>query len=218
MCIDSASDAYAGLQLYHVLEKHRQNLDPCPPRPHHAELEKPLEVAISPEDEVLPTEESLPLSDAGGGIETPATEKKATKPGTTPKKVTNNGSPSKSPSASRAPRIHRDSRIVAAELEMQTYRSTKRTGIYARPAALRAYYIWHSNDDLKPGAIAKLLRDPPLQTNTVTSYIIEAVSVEKLPYDKQRMKDELLSLIEPSSLTISKYQTLVQDCQFVPGP
>ncbi|KAG6163322.1 hypothetical protein E4U51_005780 [Claviceps purpurea] len=38
----SASDAYAGIQLFHVLEEKRKNLDPCPDRPHHAELDLPI--------------------------------------------------------------------------------------------------------------------------------------------------------------------------------
>ncbi|KAG5942686.1 hypothetical protein E4U60_007146 [Claviceps pazoutovae] len=38
----SASDAYAGIQLFHVLEEKRKSLDPCPERPHHAELDLPI--------------------------------------------------------------------------------------------------------------------------------------------------------------------------------
>ncbi|KAG6050676.1 hypothetical protein E4U17_006406 [Claviceps sp. LM77 group G4] len=38
----SASDAYAGVQLYHVLEEKRKSLDPCPERPYHVELDLPI--------------------------------------------------------------------------------------------------------------------------------------------------------------------------------
>ncbi|ORY71189.1 ribonuclease H-like domain-containing protein [Pseudomassariella vexata] len=38
----SASDAYAGVQLYAALERERKQLDPCPPRPHHLERELPI--------------------------------------------------------------------------------------------------------------------------------------------------------------------------------
>ncbi|KAG5921972.1 hypothetical protein E4U61_005975 [Claviceps capensis] len=38
----SASDAYAGIQLFHVLEEKRKSLDPCPERPHHVELDLPI--------------------------------------------------------------------------------------------------------------------------------------------------------------------------------
>ncbi|KAG6034881.1 hypothetical protein E4U19_005327 [Claviceps sp. Clav32 group G5] len=38
----SASDAYASVQLYHVLEEKRKSLDPCPERPYHVELDLPI--------------------------------------------------------------------------------------------------------------------------------------------------------------------------------
>ncbi|KAG5965418.1 hypothetical protein E4U58_002812 [Claviceps cyperi] len=38
----SASDAYAGIQLYHALDEKRKSLDPCPERPHHVELDLPI--------------------------------------------------------------------------------------------------------------------------------------------------------------------------------
>ncbi|KAF3062717.1 hypothetical protein CFAM422_010747 [Trichoderma lentiforme] len=44
----AASDAYAGLQLYYVLEEKRKALVPCPPRPHHAELRLPIPLPDPP--------------------------------------------------------------------------------------------------------------------------------------------------------------------------
>src|SRR2546430_11853938 len=46
--------------------------------------------------------------------------------------------------------------------------------------------------------IAKMLRDPPLQTTTVVNYILESIRLEKLPYDKKRVADVLKHL--PPSL------------------
>lgn len=40
--LDSASDAYAGVQLYATLEHHRKQLNPCPPHPHFAETGLPI--------------------------------------------------------------------------------------------------------------------------------------------------------------------------------
>ncbi|KAH6686303.1 ribonuclease H-like domain-containing protein [Plectosphaerella plurivora] len=52
----SASDAYAGLQLYHVLDEMRQAMKPTPPRPHHLELNLPIRLA---EPEVEESEEDI---------------------------------------------------------------------------------------------------------------------------------------------------------------
>ncbi len=39
---DAASDAYAAVQLYAILNHERQNLDSVPPLPHYAELDLPI--------------------------------------------------------------------------------------------------------------------------------------------------------------------------------
>ncbi|MCJ1357329.1 MAG: hypothetical protein MMC33_007325 [Icmadophila ericetorum] len=41
----AASDSYAGLKLFHVLEVKRKSLSPIPPRPEHAELNLPIRTA-----------------------------------------------------------------------------------------------------------------------------------------------------------------------------
>ncbi|MCJ1322850.1 hypothetical protein MMC15_008200 [Xylographa vitiligo] len=43
----AASDSYAGLQLYDVMEGKRKSLEPTPPRPEHAELDLPIRLATS---------------------------------------------------------------------------------------------------------------------------------------------------------------------------
>ncbi|KLU84860.1 hypothetical protein MAPG_03894 [Magnaporthiopsis poae ATCC 64411] len=47
----SASDAYAAVQIYDVLEQQRQSLKPTPPRPYHCELELPIRLAEPEPDE-----------------------------------------------------------------------------------------------------------------------------------------------------------------------
>ncbi|KEY69889.1 hypothetical protein S7711_06444 [Stachybotrys chartarum IBT 7711] len=188
----SASDAYAGIQLYHVLEAERLKLNPTPPRPHHYELGLPIRIAepvveaeadmtdaMVPEDEL---QAIIAEADIAGTPKTPQPPE-------------------------------RDARITAAELEMKSYRSSKQKIISASPSSLRAYYIWHANDNLDPGSIAKLLRTPPLKTNTVVTYILDAIVSEKLPYNKKRVGQELLSTLQPRTMSSSKYQFLVQDCQ-----
>lgn len=106
-----------------------------------------------------------------------------------------------------------DKRVAEADTKMQKYRSAKRGSISVGPSALRAYYIWHENQDLNPEAIAKLLREPPLQTNTVTSYILNTVTGENLPFCKTRMKEEILCLLTTSAANAEKYKSLVESCQ-----
>ncbi|KAL1838992.1 hypothetical protein VTJ49DRAFT_2003 [Mycothermus thermophilus] len=44
----SSSDAYASVQLYHVLNHRRQQLEHVPPLPHHAELDLPIPFVVPP--------------------------------------------------------------------------------------------------------------------------------------------------------------------------
>jgi hypothetical protein len=120
-----------------------------------------------------------------------------------------------SPKDNIAPQVSnpaRDARVVSAELKLKQYRLVKRKGATATPAQLRAYFIWHMNEDLKPEAIAAMLRDPPLQKHTVTTYILKAVTNDSLPYDKSRMRNEILSLLHPSVQVGSMYQELIKCC------
>ena len=55
----AASDSYAGLQLFHILEAKRKAFDPIPPRPAHAELN----LAISLGDQDLPKQPAELLED-----------------------------------------------------------------------------------------------------------------------------------------------------------
>lgn len=107
----------------------------------------------------------------------------------------------------------RDNRVTAADMMMQQYRSSKTGSVTVGPSALRAYYVWYSNDNLTPNDIARLLREPPLQTNTVVSYILDAVAGERMPYCKDRMKTELLSTLSPTAVKIARYQTLMSSCE-----
>ncbi|ODA80451.1 hypothetical protein RJ55_03409 [Drechmeria coniospora] len=195
--VDSASDAYAGVQLYHVLEAKRRALKPCPPRPYHAELGLPIPIPIpipTQQSELNPTEDSSrDVSAAQTVASTPSLART--------KKPAQPASPAAKP---------RDARITAAEIEMKRFRASKRTPIATTPSALRAYYVWRLNEDLGPEAVAKLLRDPPLQSNTVVSYILDAITAEKLPYDKKRLANEITSRLQPGPLT-GRYRHFSRD-------
>ena len=111
----------------------------------------------------------------------------------------------------------KDARIVAAEIWLAEYRANcksidVRKTVKAPAASLRAYHIWHHNEGLDPHAIAKLLRTPPLQTSTVVNYILEAVRLEKLPYDPARLQAEVFSLL-PKEMLASRYKVLASACR-----
>lgn len=186
---DAASDAYAGVQLYYVLDGQRKQLDPCPGRPHHVELGLPIPV-VEPE---LSEESDYLSDDSFSSLDSDIRTELLNMPLT----------PTEQPV--------RDSRVLAAEKKASEYRAAK-VSMSAQPAALRAYYIWYGNADLKPDDVAKILRDPPLKTNTVVSYILDAIVSEKMAYDRLRLKTEVLSLLDESVRVSSRYGELVRSC------
>lgn len=141
--------------------------------------------------------------------EEPPTSKPAAKP-STPKKV--------AAKASKPAPPLKDPRVMAAEVWLMEYKATLPHGKpTAGAAALRAYFLWHANIDLDPASIGTLLREPPLQIGTVTRYILEAVKQEKLPYDKVRLKTEVLDGF-PRDVAQKAYGALVRAVEDVAVP
>ncbi|GAP84196.2 putative 3 -5 exonuclease [Rosellinia necatrix] len=203
----SASDAYAGLHLYATLEHHRKQLDPCPPSPHFAELNLAIQLAdgvkvagtddsIEPEDFALttvqgPNPSNKCLSNAMGVVAIEDGENASPlKSPNVPKRVKRSPRPIADPapitviSASESPR---DSRIEVAENRVAFYRASHPEA-RSTFAQLRSYYLWHCYD-LPPATIAQLVRSPPLKTETVVSYILYVVQAEKLPVDRDRLRE-----------------------------
>ncbi|KJZ74166.1 hypothetical protein HIM_06397 [Hirsutella minnesotensis 3608] len=200
----SAADAYAGLQLFYILDAKRRELVPCPSLPHHAELGLPIPHAV-PEKEALALDSDDVVEEDPGALEqtsdlAAAEVKKAKTP--RPRVTKPAGSPP----------IARDARIDVAELMAKKFLAAGNSKCKTRLVPLRAYYLWHVNEDLNPEAIARLLRDPPLKTNTVITYILEAITAENLPYDRIRLEDEILCLLNPSALQ-NKLKSLIQECE-----
>ncbi|KAJ8126454.1 hypothetical protein O1611_g7185 [Lasiodiplodia mahajangana] len=193
----SASDAYAGLHLYATLEHHRKQLDPCPPTPHHAELNIAIQLAdgvkvVDPEamlggDDSVPAKKPTPRSsaeDLAGAMKLVTIEDQEIKTSLVHKKKPAPTTPTPKPFAFVRPK---DSRVEVAEDRVTSYRASHpRTR--ATFAHLRSYYLWHGYD-LSPTAIAQLLRDPPLKTITVVGYILCAIQFEKLPVDRDRLRE-----------------------------
>ncbi|CAI6100243.1 unnamed protein product [Clonostachys chloroleuca] len=240
--LDAASDAFAAVQLYHVMEEQRLQLDPVPPRPHHAELELPLQLATkvdeveqekevkastsdgvesegkatpSTSDPAEPGQEDEERSPAGEAAKKLKEEHVPKSVGTNDASVQTNLAP---PTPKRSPPVKQiDSRIQAAELRLNQYRRSKRTAVQVGPSFLRAYYIWYDNESLNPEKIAQIMRDPPLKLNTVTGYILGAVATERLPFSTERMRKEIISTLPPAVMGLAKYRRVVDACKTAPS-
>lgn len=184
----AASDSYAGLRLYDVMEGKRKTLEPAPPRPAHAELNLPIvlangkTVATYDEPDELkdenPTEDGsahpADLEEMARDFQDIELEDSEIKPSTT------------SNSAARGSK--RSLEITAAESWVIDWRSQRPPGYKARamPSQLRAYAVWNELGK-EVSEVAGILRDPPLQVTTVARYILEAIRLEKLPFQEHRL-------------------------------
>lgn len=189
------------MQLYHVLNEQRTKLEPCPPLPHHHELGLPIRVA-----EAIVKEEDIESEEDMDEVTELIFETTTTTSTTIKRKRTTDNPPKPRPT-------RRDRHLAAADEKVQLYRDNARTTKVIRvpPNALLSYYLWHDNQYLKPEDIAKLLRDPPLHTNTVVGYIMDAIAVENLPYEKQRFRGEVLVHLALDSPISSKYRKMIDE-------
>ncbi|KAG4290647.1 hypothetical protein FPRO06_02533 [Fusarium proliferatum] len=185
----SASDAYAGLQLYYVLEQERMKLQPTPPRP--AFVEQNLPIRFLTADNV---DESDTTSDSGEHEVVTDVEVRLETPETRPTPSIAKPTTKATPQPEDNPHDTRDPRILAAEKHAQKYHSITRPKLTPPLSSLRTYYMWYNNQDLTPEVVATLLRTPPLKTNTVVSYILDAIVSGGLPYSKARLRTEWMQV------------------------
>ncbi|PHH91827.1 hypothetical protein CDD83_10176 [Cordyceps sp. RAO-2017] len=205
----SAADAYAGIQLYYALEAKRKRLFPRPPRPDHAELGLPIRTALTNDEDG--TQKRSRAAKAPAAVEVPSgSEHTAPAPAELA-----SAEPWVPPPPAHLPAADtRDARVVEADLMARQYRRAKSTPVAGGWSRLVAYYLWHTNRDLDPEAIAKLMRSPPLQKHSVITYILAALVTEELPYDKARLRNEVMSFLHPTALT-GKIRSLAKDCEFI---
>ncbi|KAF1914983.1 ribonuclease H-like domain-containing protein [Ampelomyces quisqualis] len=85
--------------------------------------------------------------------------------------------------------------------------STKPSRIRATVPHLRAYHMWHVQE-LSLDTISGHLRDPPLAHSTVTGYILQAISLECLEYDKDAMRDIMAEL--PKGLKLGRWKWMAE--------
>jgi len=218
----AASDSYAGIHLYDTMEIKRKSLDPIPPRPYHAEKDKPIRLA----DGVL-----LPVDEAAEELEPEEIERppvvrktirryKSARAETLKTEmidldpsfglsgvITPPSSKTKTSSSVTIPKPPKDPIVLAAEQALNSYRATHPESGATVPS-LRAYFIWKDDPSLSIHDIAALLRETPLQPSTVVNYIVEAIRLEKLPFEKERLKG-LLEVI-PKEVVWGRYRTLAK--------
>jgi len=198
------------------MEAKRKAIEPTPPRPAHAELNLPIRLAngqtVATYNEAEEAEDETSTTEPAANNDVlPEVEQMArdflnvtiedVRQGRVKQSAKPNPKRSPKPSPEKAPEI------TAAETWVAAWRTTRPDTYKAKatPAYLRAYAVWHAQGFDVQGT-ASLLRDPPLQLTTVSNYILEAIRMEKLAYDAERLKEVLTHL--PESVAKTKYQSL----------
>ena len=72
---------------------------------------------------------------------------------------------------------------------------------------LRAYHMW-AHQKLPLDTIATLLRDPPLPASTVGSYVLQAITLERMEYDEEEVRAVLMGM--PQALRRGKWRVLAE--------
>ncbi|KAH7077271.1 hypothetical protein FB567DRAFT_146937 [Paraphoma chrysanthemicola] len=85
--------------------------------------------------------------------------------------------------------------------------STAPSRIRATVPHLRAYHLWH-RQNLPLNDIASHLRDPPLSHSTVAGYVLQAVTLERLDYDKETMREVMLGM--PTALRKGRWKWMAE--------
>lgn len=192
----AASDSYAALQLYHILEAKRRTLEPSPPRPAHAELNLPIRSVngqtVVSSDEALDLVEDT-VTDArsrrSDSVDELAQDFRAAaikEPTSYPRIPSHTPPPSKSPPATPS-KPEPTPEIVAANTWVTEYLKSHPAAT-ARKTNLRAYYLWAGGKErscMEPDAIADLLW---IGTSTVATYVLLAIKCEGFAFDERRTR------------------------------
>ncbi|KAK8065603.1 hypothetical protein PG997_012350 [Apiospora hydei] len=211
---DSASDAYAGVHLYATLEHHRNQLNPCPPTPHHAELNLPIRFTDGSDLETSSDEELAEQPEAEDDQPqtlSPTARRRLLKAHVQSKRGGTKDAAKTTSGTEKAVRP-RDARVETAEAWAAVFRKENqptdpvewaKSGC-ASLHELRAYHIWHTNKGMSAADIAGILRSPPLVTKTVVGYIWGAVRKERLPVDRRRYMAEVVQLLPEKQSRIAR--------------
>jgi hypothetical protein len=211
--------------LYHVLEARRKQLRPSPPRPYHAELGLPIRLA---DGIVIPTveetaedmeSETKSWAESKFSRQSPAGLADFASAGI---EIEQDGEPTSTasrikpkPASKSSTQLQKPQVWLDADMRAEAYRNSHpvspstSVSSSANPSALSTYYMWYHNPEISLQDIAAIRRDPPLQISTVSSYITDAIRIEKLPADPQRLR-EILEGLPKSTKDNWRYKGLWQ--------
>lgn len=172
-----------------MLEAKRNGLCPVPPRPRHAELNLPIRLAndeiVAAGDEPSQIDEGVSFDQGESGDKSFQDMNLMPDHRAAPSKESRTKTTIK---MARQRRLNSGPEVVMAEDWMKTWH-TKRSPdqkCLVSPAQLRAYSLWHEQQ-IDVSATAAILRDPPLKNSTVAAYVLDAIRLEQLPFEKGRI-------------------------------
>ena len=94
------------------------------------------------------------------------------------------------------------------QLTIPSPSSTAPSRIRATVTHLRAYHMWYYQK-LSIDRTTQILRDPPLSSNTVASYILQAITLERLEYEQESLRDVLM--VMPSGVRKGRWRALAEE-------
>ena len=185
----AANDAYAGLQLLLKLDDRRRAIEPVPPPPHFAELELPIRLANKRTVDEFRTE--LEIDIARRNEERGKKEERGL-----------TGRARLSSFNLTFTRSEGDQLILQATQDMRKCRNQLGAAtirVRFRPVFVTAYFLWHKYcQDLE--GVACLMGFKP---TIISIYIVEAIQMCHLPYDKARLTNLVAKL--PGAVVKKKY-------------
>ena len=97
--------------------------------------------------------------------------------------------------------------------------SSSHSAHHLRGRNLRTYFLWHENPELGLKEIGAMLRSPPLSERSVAVGILEAVRVEGVEFEKERLRDVLGVWRRWGNRWVigTRYGRLEEECGYVVG-
>ncbi|KAH6673178.1 hypothetical protein B0J14DRAFT_654907 [Halenospora varia] len=213
----AASDSYAAVQLFNTMELKRNALDPTPPRPFHAELNKPIRIAegleIETDTEEPPADEPSPVAkrvakkkaspypvpckdvkepDLESLLADLSPRRRSTRQRKSIEKVTKEKDTFKD-DATHVQYLDRSLADDAKSHAESHFKSVEALGM-PTPSLTRltTFYLWHNNPDLSFMQCAQL-RDPPLSLEVTAHRILKVAASPSTDFivqvDKSRLRD-----------------------------
>ncbi|KAH7336515.1 hypothetical protein BKA65DRAFT_563649 [Rhexocercosporidium sp. MPI-PUGE-AT-0058] len=97
--------------------------------------------------------------------------------------------------------------------------SSSKSTYHLRGRNLRTYFLWYENPDLSLEEVGALLRKPALSGRSVAVGILEAVRVEGVPFDRERLRGVIAKWRMWGNRWVvnTRYGRLEEECGFVVG-